>query len=268
MDTCLVSRKAMQSGPIAVMAILVLACVCQATESAALEDVTRGGRGPRQQYISTVRRPTTGVVKRTPTRDDLDKADLKARLRLGESGADMSDALRRYSRAPEAVRTARSFGLPQWLDRTFADPATRRAFGPRLMHSLETVRQRLTLLAELTQRYPDPRGQLSASTRSMLQQLVDLHYRRLRVEMNDSRERVSTLSGTVHVICDKPDTPQTLLARAPAALSRASAFEQLVLRTSTTQKDLSPEDQERINAEFAALWQAVHGPLPARPARR
>jgi hypothetical protein len=274
LDTCVVSRMAVrQSGPMTemVFAILVVVSLASgltlgfATPSAALEDVTRASQGPPRQFISTVRAPTTpALLKRTPTRDEIDKADLKARLKLGQTGADMSDALRRYSRTPEAIRTAHRFGLSQWLDRTFEDPAMRRAFGPRLMQSLETVRQRLVLLADLTQRYPDPSGQMSPVTRPMLQELVDLHYRRLRAEMNDSREWVSTLSGAVHVVCDKADTPPQLLTRAPAALTRAAAFERLVLRMSATRRDLTAEDQQHLNAEFAALWQAVHGPLPPR----
>jgi hypothetical protein len=254
----------------AAVCLLVLGLTSEGVAVAAadgIEEVTPKKGSSQRQFVSTVRTPaTTAVVKRTPTRDELDKADLKVRLEMGQSGADITVALRRYSRTPEALRTARAgFGLSAWLDRTFAsDPAMRRSFGPRLMQSIETVRQRLTLLADLTQRYPDPPGQMSAATRPMLQQLVDLHYRRLRAEMNDSREWVSSLSGAVHVICDPPDTPKQLLACAPVALARAAAFEQLVRRISTTRKDLTAEDQERINTSFAALWQSVHGSLPSR----
>jgi hypothetical protein len=95
----------------------------------------------------------------------------------------------------------------------------------------------------------------------MLQELLDLHYRRLRAEMNEARIWVAPLSGAVHVVSDTSDMPPMLLSRAPRLLAHVTAFEHLV-NTTMRQRDLLPADQERINAEFADLWQTLYGPLP------
>jgi hypothetical protein len=238
-----------------------------------------------------------------PPREALEKAELQALLVLGQSGLDMRSQFR-VSRSPAGVRVESGLlaadqqsklaaklaaielvridfrggsmsyqtppelrpvrtGLREWLDRRFRDPATRESFCPRLFQTLDTVHHRVALLADLAQRYPDSQTPLSSSARGMLQQLVDLHYRRLRGEINDARVWVSPLSGAVHVISDTSETPPMLLSRAVPLLGRVTAFEQLV-NTTMRQRDLLPADQERINAEFADLWQTLYGPLPTR----
>jgi hypothetical protein len=262
----------------------------------------------RPGYIPPARTPSGRASaitdSRRPSRDDLDKAELRARLVLSQRNIDMGRAVQ-VSRTVEGVRvrveegsptipiaerraTTRlleqidlvrldftpptpvsapvsRFRLQQWLVRTFADARTRVRFGPTLMQSLETVQQRLTVLASLAERYPDPRHQLSATTRPMLQQLVDLEYRRLRTELNESRELVSTLSGSAHAAYDGRETPPSLLACAPRALSRARTFERLVREITASRDDLTDTDSQRLNAGFATLWESVYGPSPARP---
>ncbi len=240
---------------------------------------------------------------RLPAGEALEKAELRARLVLGHSGMDMKSPIRvsrtpkgvriesgslpadQQSRlaarlaaivlvqtgfrvaampnqtAPE-LRPVR-IGLQQWLDRNFRDPATRESFCPHLFQSLDTLHHRVVLLVQLAQRYADPETPLSAKARDMLQQLVDLHYRRLRAEMNDARVWLAPLSGAVHVVTDTADAPPMLLSRAPHLLDRVTTFEHLV-NTTMRQRDLLPADQERTNAEFADLWQTLYGPLPTR----
>lgn len=255
-------------------------------------------------YVPSRRPPATVIATRLPGGDTLEKAELKARLVLVQSGVDMKGEVL-VSRTPVAVRVESGsvppdqqgriaarltaidhvqvdfrasslagtvprpldapggarFGLRHWLARNFRDPATRSLFLPKLLHSLTTVHQRIGLLAELARRYPDPHSQLSSSTRPMLQQLVDQHYRRLRAELNESRVWVAPLSGAVTVVTDTPDTPALLVSQAPRALSQVTAFEQLVY-ASLRKNDLSTDDQQRINNEFAQLWETIHGPLP------
>jgi hypothetical protein len=247
--------------------------------------------------------PATVIAARLPGGDTLDKAELKARLVLVQSGVDMKGEIR-VSRTPAAVRVESGsvppdqqgriasrltaidhvqvdfratglagtspppfdvpggarFGLRHWLARNFRDPGTRSSFLPKLLHSLTTVHQRIGLLAELARRYPDPPSQLSTSTRPMLQQLVDQHYRRLRTELNESRVWVAPLSGAVTVITDTPETPTLLVSQAPRALSQVTALEQLVY-TSLRKNDLATTDQQRINSQFGDLWETIHGPL-------
>src|SRR5262249_38305022 len=142
--------------------------------------------------------------------------------------------------------------------------ATRRSFLPDLTRALGDVRQRLEILADLTEHYPAPRNLMSAATRAAFQQLVDLHYRRLRVELNESRQRISTLSGSVSVLPDAASAPPDLLSRAAVAGKRARVVEQLV-RESLAHEDLTADEQRHINEAFGALWEAVYGPLPSQP---
>jgi len=266
-----------------------------------IEQIRHGMAG-----YAPARRPPVVAGPRRPSRDELDQAELKARLVLGETGIDMRGDVH-ISRTPEVVRVeggsvspgrqpntaaarlaaiehvqvgahrtdrstthagqtvpaAARFGLVRWRDRNFRGTATWGSFLPDLTRSLATVRQRLAVLSELAERYPDPRRQMSATTRTMFKQLVDLHYRLLRAELNDSRELVSAFSGTVAVVYEPASTPPQLVSRAAMALSRASALQQLV-QGSLTHDDLTPADRQRINAAFDALWQTVYGSMPSR----
>ena len=241
--------------------------------------------------------------KLPPALDALEKAELQARFVLGQSGLDMKSPMRvtrtpagvriesgslpidQQSRlaaklaaidlvridfrdagmayqTPAALRPVR-IGLRDWLARSFRDPATRESFCPRLFQTLDTLHHRVTLLVNLAERYPHPETQLSTSTREMLQELIDLHYTRLGSEMNDVRVWLAPLSGTVSVVTNPSKTPPMLLSRAPRLLARVTAFEHLV-NTTMRQRDLLEADQQRINAEFAEVWQTLYGPLPTR----
>jgi hypothetical protein len=272
-----------------------------------IEQIPHGAQG-----YAPARKPAVVAGPRRPSRDELDQAELKARLVLGETGIDMRGDVR-ISRTPEAVRVegssvsagrppnpnanadaaarlaaiklvqvyarkadlpptdalavpaASRFGLRRWRNRNFQDTATWGTFLPDLTRSLVTVRQRFAVLSELAKRYPEPRDKMSSPARAVFRQLVDLHYRLLRAELNDSRERVSVYSGTVPGVSYAATTPPHLVSRAAAALSRASALEQLVLaQSSLTHDDLTPADRQRVNAAFDALWQTVYGSMPSR----
>ena len=81
--------------------------------------------------------------------------------------------------------------------------------------------------------------------------------------MNAVRVWLAPLSGTVSVVTNSPETPPLLLSRAPRCSARVIAFEHLV-NTTMRQRELLEADQQRINAEFAEVWQTLYGPLPTR----
>jgi hypothetical protein len=179
--------------------------------------------------------------------------DLKARLRLGQTGADMRGAA--LTVTPMAVPR---FALNDLLTRRFADERTRATFLQQLADSLGTVRRRLSLLTDLGQRYPDAGRRLSRDERLLFKRLVGLEYRKLCPELDELRQQLSALTGADDVSHPGKQPPAALVGRAPEALSRASSLErdmQLLLG----HKDLTAADERRVRIALVSLWEAVHG---------
>jgi hypothetical protein len=193
---------------------------------------------------------TSPVVPVAPrgNRDDLNRTALRVRLVPRQSAG----------------------GLDHWVNRTFGDHATRASFVPDLTHAIGAVRQRLTVLAALAPRDPDARGELSPApakhgrATTAFQQTIDQHYGKLRAELNELRKRISVLAGTPNALVLASQTPPPdLPSRASVGLTHATALEQQV-QVLLTHKDLTAAEQDQVRATFGALWQAVHGPAPAR----
>jgi len=155
-------------------------------------------------------------------------------------------------------------GLDRWLARTFYDRSTRASFLPDLMRSTATVRQRLALLDALAQRYPDARGQLLPDGFAVFQQVVNLHYGKLRVELDELKMRVSVLAGSDSVVQAAPHRPAGLVSRTPIALSHATALEQQA-QDLFRQHDLGELERQCVRATFQSLWASVYAPQPPRP---
>jgi hypothetical protein len=198
-----------------------------------IEELTQGA----PSYTAPRAVPPVLTVASVPAEGKLD--DLKARVRLGQTGADMHGAAR--SVTPMAVP---QFALAGLLNRKFADATTRATFLPKLAGSLGTVRQRLTLFRDLGQRYPPAAGRLSKEERALFKQLVGLEYRELCRELDELRASISVLAGVDDVVHPANRPPAGLVSRAPEALSRASSLDHEV-RLLLTHKDLTPSEDER-----------------------
>jgi hypothetical protein len=197
------------------------------------------------------------VIPTPPTREELELAELNARLVVARGDAREP----RTAMGCTGETERKPFRLTRWLDRTFADTRMRESFGPALLQSLDTLCERLAVLTELSERYLDPHTQLPKTTRPLLQELVGLHYQRLRRELNTSKALVSALSQTATVAFDAHETPALLLSRAPAAFARVRAFDRAV-RDIAASDDLGSDERQRLQEEFAALWRALYGPPP------
>jgi hypothetical protein len=258
--------------------------------------------------------PAAVAVAR-PGTEDLDRAELSARLLLAQTGLDMASGGLNISRTQGLVRVAgvvvlpdqrhetaplaelqglehvrveldthgstndvdssvarargsvaAAFvrpGLTDWTNRTFSQASTRKSFLPDLGNSVASVRRRLAILDALAERYPETRVRPSATQPMVLQQLLELHYMKLRIELNDLRPRLAVLAGSASVVSPTSTAPPKLMARASAAYSRAARLEQDT-RALLAQRDLRPADQRRLREEFERLWESVHGSRPTR----
>jgi hypothetical protein len=156
-----------------------------------------------------------------------------------------------------------TYGLERWRKRRFGYSASGESVISQLMKSMVTARQRLTVLAELAKRYPNPRRDLSSDARALFGQLIEEHHQRLRGELNRVKDGVFALSGPVRLRQEGKTAPIAFVANAGVALTRARTME-TVVRTAIAQHDLRPDQEQRVRDAFQALWESVYGQAPAR----
>lgn len=238
-----------------------------------------------------------------PSRDELERAELRVRLLLADTGADLEQRVQ-ILRSAEVVRVQTdgdgsrwdplgtqlralahvhvelstpgtgthvvpteilptTHGLERWLKRRFGYSASGESVIAQLMQSMVTARQRLTVLAELAKRYPNPRRDLSNDARALFGQLIEAHHQRLRGELISVKDGVFALWGPVRLRQEGKTAPITLVANAGVALTRARTME-TVVHTAIAQHDLTLEQEERVRDAFQALWESVYGQTPAR----
>jgi hypothetical protein len=254
---------------------------------------------PSAAYLP--RRAALTVIR--PSRDELERAELRVRLLLADTGADLKQRVQ-ISRSPESVRVQTdgdglrwdplgtqlralahvhvepsnpgtgthvvptdalptTYGLERWRKRRFGYSASGASVLPKLMESIVTVRQRLTVLADLAKRYPNPRRELSNDARALLGQLVEQHHGRLRGELSSVKDGVFGLWGPVRLRQEGKTAPVTFVAHAGIALTRARTMETAV-RTAIARHDLTSDQEQRLRDTFQALWESVYGQTPAR----
>jgi hypothetical protein len=243
---------------------------------------------------------TTIVAAAAPDRETLDRAELDARLLLGQSGADLpgtvhvaitrellqiegdlTDASTRrtmstrfggvpYVRMNLHVRDAdpsvapnAASALSRWTERKFPENA-RTSFLPELLRRSVTVRQRLDVVAELARRYREPEiRQLSATSRTSLQQLLMLHHRALgsEVEALGSYIAVLTRRPQKHVSVEGVQVPSDWRPRSAAARANAIALDRRI-QNLLLYDDLPATEQAEIDAAMASLWETLYSPTP------
>jgi hypothetical protein len=159
--------------------------------------------------------------------------------------------------------------LAVFLARTFFDTREREAFLPELVRLTTAVRQRLTVLHELAERYPESevRGFTMAS-RTTWQQLLEWHYRQLRADLNGLDTRVRVLSGSESRAYPPASLPADWTRRVAGGVAQAITFDRLV-QEFLAQQDLPSEQargQDSLSRTFRALWDAVAGSRQSRAA--
>jgi len=258
---------------------------------------------PSAAYLP--RRAALTMVR--PSRDELERAELRVRLLLADTGADLEQRVQ-IARSSDVVRVQTdgdgahwdplgtqlrtqlgtlahvhielttpgtgthvvptdalptTYGLERWSKRRFGYAASGESVISQLMKSMVTARQRLTVLAELAKRYPNPRRDLSNDARALFGQLIEEHHRRLRGELNSVKDGVFALSGPIRLRQEGKTAPIAFVAHAGVALTRARTME-TVVRTAIAQHDLTRDQEQRVRDAFQALWESVYGQAPAR----
>jgi hypothetical protein len=163
--------------------------------------------------------------------------------------------------------------LAAFLERALIDPREREAFLPELRRLTTAVRQRMGVMRELAQRYPEAEVRaLSVEARATWQQLLEWQYQQLRADLNALDTRVRVLSGSESRALPAATLPVDWAHRTEAGLTEAVAFERAVQEL-LAQQDLPSVEQEQdrgqttLSRTFRALWEAVVGPRPSRAAR-
>jgi len=233
----------------------------------------------------------------------LDRAELDARLILRRADLDLGDTVR-LSRAPRAVIVAgaiaspsarqqaiarleavpyvevslrerrpstespviESVGVSRWLDRTLGAGPSRTTFVPELLENVSRVRQRLSAMQTLAQRYTGAEiERLSEDARARLQQLVRLHYDPLARDLTALDLDVRVIIEVPSVCVDARQETGAWRRRAEAGLAAATRFESQVrtLITSDARLTDGPLNRPDISRPYAALWQAVYCPDPS-----
>jgi hypothetical protein len=228
-------------------------------------------------------------VSRPPGREELESAELRARLVLGESGLDMRGHIqvsvdeasvlvdgvisataseRRRARARLAevphVRVELresgdhdlpiSTGLSRWLERTYTDRAVRMRFVPELTGSISNIRQHLDVLAGLAERYRAGKP-LPADGVATLTQLVNLHYRGLHDDLATLVEHVAVLCGTVPPPA-AIRTPADWRVRVDRARSEAAELDRVV-QALLAREDVSTPERQEVASILGQLWGTV-----------
>jgi hypothetical protein len=161
--------------------------------------------------------------------------------------------------------------LSQFLQQAFVDTREREAFLPELVRLTTAVRQRLGVMQELTQRYPDVETRaFSPEARATWRQLLEWQYQQLRADMNGLDTRVRVLSGSESRAFPATTLPADWPRRAAEGLTQAVTFDRLVQEL-LAQQDLPSVEQARgqdsLNHTFRALWEAVVAVRPTHAAR-
>jgi hypothetical protein len=194
----------------------------------------------------------------------------------------------------DAFEAARIVHVPpgspfaSWLEQRLVHDADRVAFVTELTEQVAEVRQRLELLQELSERYPESeiRG-LPPAARSTWTRLLDRHYGDLRRDLRALDANVRLLGGSVSRESPASQVPADWSPRTAIALRQAVTLDRLVrelvsepagdadravqpytahdLPSSSTSS--SREGQDSIKQTFSALWDAVnarqaHGTRP------
>jgi hypothetical protein len=161
--------------------------------------------------------------------------------------------------------------LSRFLEQAFGDARARDAFVPELWRLTTAVRQRLGVMQELAQRYPDSEIRaFSAEARATWQQLLEWHYQQLRADMNGLDTRMRVLGGSESRAFPASTLPVDWPRRATAGLTQAITFDRLVQEL-LAQQDLPSSEQDRgqdsLSRTFRALWDAVVGSRQSHAAR-
>jgi hypothetical protein len=185
------------------------------------------------------------------------------RLTDSDESDDVSVASHTFPLRPES-------SLAAFLARTFFDTRERDAFLPELVRLTTAVRQRLTVLHALAERYPESavRG-FSMASRATWQQLLEWHYRQLRADLNGLDTRVRVLSGSESRAYPLASLPVDWTRRVAGGVAQAITFDRLV-QEFLAQQDLPSEQargQDSLSRTFRALWDAVMGSRQSRAAR-
>jgi hypothetical protein len=161
--------------------------------------------------------------------------------------------------------------LSRFLAQAFVDAHEREAFVPELRRLTTVVRQRLGVMQELAQRYPESEMRaFSVEARATWQQLLEWHYQQLRADLNGLDTRMRVLIGSESRAFPAATLPMDWSRRTAAGLTQAITFDRLVQEL-LAQQDLPSSVQDRgqdsLSRTFRALWDAVVGSRQSHAAR-
>jgi hypothetical protein len=183
-------------------------------------------------------------------------AHVSVNLRVADAGDNESDGAESYARALES-----GSALSRFLEQAFGDERERDAFIPELTRLTGAVRQRLEVMQELAQRYPEREIRtFPADARATWQRLLDWHYQQLRADLNGLDSRVRVLSGSESRPFPASQVPVDWPRRTAAGLTQAIAFDRLVQELLAHQGlpvAVQDQTQDSLTYTFRALWDAV-----------
>jgi hypothetical protein len=161
--------------------------------------------------------------------------------------------------------------LSRFLGQAFVDAHEREAFVPELRRLTTVVRQRLGVMQELAQRYPESEMRaFSVEARATYEQLLEWHYQQLRADLNGLDTRMRVLIGSESRAFPAATLPIDWSRRTAAGLTQAITFDRLVQEL-LAQQDLPSSVQDRgqdsLSRTFRALWDAVVGSRQSHAAR-
>jgi hypothetical protein len=161
--------------------------------------------------------------------------------------------------------------LALFLEQQFADEHERQAFVPDLTRLTTAVRQRLSVMQLLAQRYSDAEIRaFSPEARGTWQHVLDWHYRQLRADLNGLDTRMRVLGGSESRAFPASTLPADWPRRTAAGLTYAIAFDGLVQELLAQQDRPLPAQnrgQDSLTHTFRALWDAVVGTRQAQGSR-
>jgi hypothetical protein len=189
------------------------------------------------------------------------RANVEAPL---ESVAHVQFTLRSGNGVPAEARGGVSHhtnvhALAHWLDRRIPQASTRESFLGDLIRLLAAVRQRIVVLNDLADRYPDREiGRLSSDARNTLQQLIALHVQPLARDAQDLLERMMVLAGPMPHASPTTQPPSDWQRRAVAAQASMRRLDELTDQL-LGQEDVTEAQQHQLSQAVVTLLDALYG---------